>query len=67
MTEIQYISDSSGKRIGVFVPIELWEEIESEKETAYLLKSTNMRGRLLHAKNRSEGRAFEDIREELGI
>ncbi len=38
MTEIQYISDESGKPVGVIVPIELWREIESERETAYLLK-----------------------------
>lgn len=49
MTEIQYVSDESGNPIGVIVPIELWREIESEKETAYLLKSENMRRRLLEA------------------
>ena len=37
--EIQYISDESGNPTAVIVPIELWREIESEKETAYLLKS----------------------------
>jgi antitoxin YefM len=39
MAEIQYISDATGNPVGVIVPIEIWEEIESEKETAYLLKS----------------------------
>lgn len=29
MTELQYISDANGKPVGVIVPIELWEEIES--------------------------------------
>jgi len=33
MTEVQYISDANGKQVGVIVPIELWEEIESEKLT----------------------------------
>lgn len=42
MTEILYVSDESGNLVGVIVPIELWREIESEKETAYLLKSENM-------------------------
>ena len=51
MTEIQYVSDESGKPVGVIVPIELWREIESEKETAYLLKSENMKRRLLEAKS----------------
>ena len=36
-TEIQYISDAEGKDVGVIVPIALWREIESERETAYLL------------------------------
>jgi hypothetical protein len=36
------------------VPIDLWKEIQSEKETAYLLKSEVMKGRLLEAKNRKK-------------
>ncbi len=35
----------------MIVPIEPWREIESEKETAYLLKSEAMKRRLLAAKN----------------
>ena len=38
-TSIQYISDSDGNPVGVIVPIDLWHEIESERETAYLLIS----------------------------
>lgn len=67
MTEIQYISDESGKTVGVIVPIDLWREIESEKETAYLLKSENMKRRLLEAKERQDGITFEEAREKLGI
>ncbi|HEV7797446.1 MAG TPA: hypothetical protein VGO73_04785 [Pyrinomonadaceae bacterium] len=52
MLEIQYVSDESGQPTAVIVPIELWREIESEKETAYLLKSENMKRRLLEAKAR---------------
>lgn len=33
MSEVQYISDANGKPVGVIVPIELWEEIESDKLT----------------------------------
>lgn len=66
-TEIQYISDESGNAVGVIVPIELWREIESERETAHLLKSENMKRRLLEAKERQDGIAFEDAREKLGI
>ena len=67
MTEIQYVSDESGEPTAVIVPIELWREIESEKETAYLLKSESMKRRLLEAKARQTGIPFEEAREKLGI
>lgn len=67
MTDIQYISDESGKPTAVIVPIELWREIESEKETAYLLKSEEMKRRLLKAKDRQTGIPFEGALEKLGI
>ncbi len=66
-TGVQYILDENGKTTGVIVPIELWREIESEKETAYLLKSEAMKERLLAAKERSEGISYEVAREKLGI
>ncbi len=65
--DIQYISDAEGKTVGVIVPIDLWREIESERETAYLLKSDTMRQRLLDARNRQDGLSFEDARAQLGI
>ncbi len=49
--KIQYVSDEVGNTISVIVPIEIWRGIESEKETAYLLKSENMKRRILEAKN----------------
>jgi PHD/YefM family antitoxin component YafN of YafNO toxin-antitoxin module len=67
MTEIQYVSDENGNPVGVIVPIELWREIESEKETAYLLKSESMKRRLLEAKERPDGIPFEEALEKLGI
>lgn len=67
MQEIQYVSDESGNPISVIVPIELWREIESEKETAYLLKSENLKRRLLEAKERQTGIPLEEAREKLGI
>lgn len=67
MTEIQYVSDESGQPTAVIVPIELWREIESEKETAYLLKSENMKRRLLEARERKNGIPFEEALEKLGI
>jgi len=65
--QIQYVSDEEGQPIGVIVPIELWREIESERETAYLLKSETMKKRLLEAKNRAGGVSLEDARAQLGI
>lgn len=65
--EIQYVLDKKGKPKGVLVPIRLWHEIQSERETAYLLKSPTMRKRLLKSKHRSEGIPFEVARERLGI
>ena len=67
MSDIQYVSDESGNPTAVIVPIELWREIESEKETAYLLKSENMNQRLVEAKDRKTGIPFEEAREKLGI
>ena len=65
--DIHYISDATGKTVGVIVPIALWQEIESERETAYLLKSGAMRQRLLEAKDRTEGIPLADARAQLGI
>jgi len=64
---VQYISDEKGNMTAVIVPIKLWREIESEKETAYLLKSKTMKKRLLEAKKRREGVPFEAAREKLGV
>jgi len=49
-TDIQIVSDSDGNAVSVIVPIDLWREIASERETAYLLKSRTMKQRLLEAK-----------------
>ena len=65
--EIRYVSDSDGNTVGVIVPIELWREIESERETAYLLKSETMKRRLLEAKERQGGMSLEEARAELGV
>ena len=67
MGKIQYISDENNQVTGVIVPIELWQEIQSEKETAYLLKSDTMRARLLHAKNREKGIPFDEACKKLGV
>ena len=66
-TEIQYVCDEKVNTVSVIVPINLWREIESERETAYLLKSQTMKRRLLEAKNRQDGIPFEQACEKLGI
>jgi PHD/YefM family antitoxin component YafN of YafNO toxin-antitoxin module len=66
-TPVQYVSDDSGNAIAVIVPIEVWREIESERETAYLLKSDAMRQRLLEAKNRIGGVSIDEVQKKLGI
>ena len=67
MGKIQYISDENEKITGVIVPMELWREIQSEKETAYLLKSGKMKKRLTAARKRKVGIPFDEARKELGI
>jgi PHD/YefM family antitoxin component YafN of YafNO toxin-antitoxin module len=66
-TEIQIVSSESGEPTAVIVPIELWREIESERETAYLMKSETMRDRLLQAAQRQTGMSFEAVIEKLGV
>jgi hypothetical protein len=67
MRQIQYISDENNKVTGVIVPIALWREIQSEKETAYLLKSEAMKNRLVEARKRKEGISLDEACNKLGI
>ena len=67
LTDVQYISDAEGRPTGVIVPIELWREIQSEREPAYLLRSDTMKRRLLEAKARDSGVSLEEARAQLGI
>ena len=67
ISNLQYVSDEKGDRIAVIVPIELWEELTSEDETSYLLKSETMKKRLLEAKDRQTGISLEEACEKLGI
>ena len=45
----------------MLVPIELWREIEFERETAYLLKSETMKQRLLVARQRQDGISLAEM------
>ena len=64
---IQIVSNEAGEPTAVIVPIELWREIASERETAYLLKSETMKQRLLAAARRQDGLSLEAVVEKLGI
>ena len=63
----QCILDAEGKEISVTVLINLWHEMESERETAYVLKSENMKWRPLKAKKRQVGILSEDATKRLGM
>ena len=65
--DVQYVADEQGNAVAVIVPIDVWREIESERETAYLLKSDAMRQRLLEAKSRTGGVSLDEVRQKLGI
>ena len=67
LKDIRYVTDTNGNAIGVIVPIELWREIESERETADLLKSKKMKKRLLAAKRRRKSISLEEVRDALGL
>ncbi len=66
-SDIQIVSNEAGELTAVIVPIELWREIASERETAYLLKTDAMRERLLAAMGRSGGISLDDAIAKLGI
>lgn len=61
------MSNEAGEATAVIVPIALWREIASERETAYLLKSDTMRQRLLAALERESGLSLEDAVAKLGL
>ena len=65
--DIQVVSNEAGEPTAVIVPIALWREIASERETAYLLKSDTMRRRLLAALERGSGVPLDDAVAKLGL
>ena len=65
--EVQIVSNEAGEPTAVIVPIALWREIASERETAYLLRSEAMKQRLLAAAQRQDGLSLEAVLEKLGI
>jgi PHD/YefM family antitoxin component YafN of YafNO toxin-antitoxin module len=65
--DIQIVSNEAGEPTAVIVPIALWNEIASERETAYLLKSETMRQRLQAAMKRRSGVPLDDAVAKLGL
>lgn len=65
--DIQIVSNEAGEPTAVIVPIAVWREIASERETAYLLKSDPMRRRLLEALERSGGVSVDEAVSKLGL
>ena len=65
--DIQIVSNEAGEPTAVIVPIALWKEIISERETAYLLKSETMRQRLLAALERGSSVSLDDAVAKLGL
>ncbi|MCC6265014.1 MAG: prevent-host-death protein [Bryobacterales bacterium] len=66
-SDIQVVTNEAGQPTAVIVPIALWKEISSERETAYLLKSETMRRRLLVALERDSSIPLEDATAKLSL
>ena len=66
-SNIQFVTNDKGEETAVIVPIGLWRDIESERETSYLLSSPAMRRRLTEAMSRTEGISLENALVKLGI
>jgi hypothetical protein len=66
LRDIQYVSDEIGNTMSVIVPIELWHEIESEKNCVFAEKRKN-ESKAFGSKDRNEGISLEQAREKLGI
>ena len=66
-SQVQYVSDDQGEVTGVILPIQLWRDILSELETQHLMKSDAMWQRLVEAKHRTGGLAFDTVVDQLGL
>jgi antitoxin YefM len=61
------VSNEAGEPTAFIVPIALWREIASERETAHLLKSETMQQRLRAALERETGISLDDAVAKLGL
>jgi PHD/YefM family antitoxin component YafN of YafNO toxin-antitoxin module len=65
--DIQIASNHAGQPAAVIVPIALWREITSERETVYLPTSETMKQRLMAAAQRQDGFSWEAVVEKPGL
>ena len=65
--DIHVVSNEAGEPTAVNVPIELWREIASQRETAYLLKSETMKTRVMASAQRSDGLPLDAVVEKLAL
>jgi hypothetical protein len=64
---LQYITDTNGKNIAVVLPIEFWNSIFPQDDTAKILSSKKMKMRILESIKRNEGYSLEAVHAKLGI
>lgn len=65
--EVKVVKNDQGEEIAGIVPIQLWREIESERETAYLMSTPANRQRLTEALIRTEGVSMDSVLWKLGV
>ena len=64
---VNYVTDRDGVRTAAIVPIDFWREIESERETFYLIKDEAMRERLLSAMRSTETIPLDEVLRRTGL
>lgn len=64
---VQYLSDADDSRTDSIVQINPRLQIESEREKTYLLRSENMKRRLVGAAKRRSEISFGTVRLRLGL
>jgi len=63
----QYITNNSGEIKSVILPIEIWNQLNCEDETDFLLQSEVNTKRLLEAVERNDNFTLSDVYERIGL
>ncbi len=66
-TDFPTLVDPDGRVTAVVVPIDVWREIASERETQHLLASPAMRERLLRGLAADDALPMDDVVARLGL